>query len=370
MASIHFLLLTAAAVLLSFPSLSSPLGFNCTSAMATATFCRSLVSFTPTSNNATLSSIQLLFGIKHLVPLLSTNNLPATTPLNATLDPSHPILVPLNCSCSRSHHTGLALGISYKGPIYKVRSGDTLYDIANGVFAGLVTVGDLQTVNGIANASLIKVGDRLWVPLPCSCDEVEGQDAVHLAHVTSSGSSVEEIAGEYGVAQSTVMAVNGIGDPRALRAGQVLDVPLRACASSIRNDSLDSRLLVPNGTYAVTANNCVTCSCHAINNWMLQCWPSQTIKPSNWTVCPSMSCQGTGLYVGNTTSSSCNRTTCAYAGYDRQSIFTTIVNEGTCPVSGNFAGRMSSPILTRILLLVSLWLLNLHPTLEGIKECC
>lgn len=68
----------------------------------------------------------------------------------------------------------------------------------------------------------------------------------------------------------------------------------------------------------------------------LQCLPSQlkTIK-SNWEACPSMQCEeasGSLLYIGNTTSSSnCNRSTCAYAGYNNETILTSLIPESTCP---------------------------------------
>ncbi|KAG5526887.1 hypothetical protein RHGRI_032970 [Rhododendron griersonianum] len=76
-------------------------------------------------------------------------------------------------------------------------------------------------------------------------------------------------------------------------------------------------------------------NCNAANNWTLQCEPSQA-QSTLWTTCPSLQCQGTeSLYIGNTTTSSCNRTTCAYVGYNNQTIFATLTSQSTCPVSGN-----------------------------------
>ncbi|KAI8533252.1 hypothetical protein RHMOL_Rhmol11G0283200 [Rhododendron molle] len=75
----------------------------------------------------------------------------------------------------------------------------------------------------------------------------------------------------------------------------------------------------------------------------LQCEPSQA-QSTLWTTCPSLQCQGTkSLYIGNTTTSSCNRTTCAYAGYNNQTIFTTLTSLSTCPVSGNPPAPQSPP---------------------------
>lgn len=36
-----------------------------------------------------------------------------------------------------------------------------------------------------------------------------------------------------------------------------------ACSSSITNNSLDYGLRLANGSYATTANGCITCSCTA-----------------------------------------------------------------------------------------------------------
>ncbi|KAL6965163.1 hypothetical protein U1Q18_036218 [Sarracenia purpurea var. burkii] len=144
-------------------------------------------------------------------------------------------------------------------------------------------------------------------------------------------------------------------------AGVVLDVPLKACTSLVSNSSLDYPFLVSNGTYTFTAGNCVKCKCDAANNWTLQCEPSQ-IKSSIWTTCPSMQCEGAGnLYIGNTSSTSCNRTTCAYAGYNNQTIFTTLALESTCTDSDNYAPKLSWR-WSYLLISIHLALLCLHFT--------
>ncbi|CAL5377955.1 unnamed protein product [Camellia sinensis] len=64
---------------------------------------------------------------------------------------------------------------------------------------------------------------------------------------------------------------------------------------------------------------------------ILQCKSSQ-LKSSIWTTCPSMQCQGVeNSHLGNTTSSGCNRTTCAYAGYTNQTSLTILAQDFTCP---------------------------------------
>ncbi|MCH99987.1 lysM domain-containing GPI-anchored protein 2-like, partial [Trifolium medium] len=72
----------------------------------------------------------------------------------------------------------------------------------------------------------ITAGDTLWIPLPCSCDMVDGNSVMHYAHIVESGSSIEAIAQEYGTTQQSLLTINGIKDPKSLLAGQLLDVPL------------------------------------------------------------------------------------------------------------------------------------------------
>ncbi|CAK9177910.1 unnamed protein product [Ilex paraguariensis] len=110
----------------------------------------------------------------------------------------------------------------------------------------------------------------------------------------------------------------------------------------VSNDSLDYPFLVANDTYTFTAKHCVMCKCDAANNWALQCESSQI--NSSKSSCPSMQCQGAdNLYLGNTTSSTCNRTLCAYAGYKDQIILTSLAvdSTSTCPAPHNNSPKAS-----------------------------
>ncbi|PQQ15636.1 lysM domain-containing GPI-anchored protein 2 [Prunus yedoensis var. nudiflora] len=114
-----------------------------------------------------------------------------------------------------------------------------------------------------------------------------------------------------------------------------------ACSSSVSNNSLDAPLLVSNNTYVFTANNCVKCQCSSASNWTLQCEPSTV----NSTGCPAMQCQGSSqLFLGNTTTSGCDQTTCTYAGYNKTNVLTTLTTQSTCaappPDNKNNASRM------------------------------
>ncbi|KAK6129429.1 hypothetical protein DH2020_036831 [Rehmannia glutinosa] len=300
--------------------------FRCASTGAT---CNALIDYV-SPNATTLSAIRTLFTIKNLRSILGANNLPLSTPRTFPIAAQQTVKIPFPCVCNNG------TGISNRRPNYTVVAGDGLYHIAAEVFSGLVTYQQIQAVNNISDPNLIMVGQNLWIPLPCSCDDVDGQRVVHYGHVVAQGSTVEGIAQQYNTSQDTILRLNNLTSSRDLLAGAVLDVPLRTCSSMVNNNSLDYPLLVPNGTYLFTANNCVTCKCDAAVSWMLQCEPSQ-INSS----CPPIRCEGAeSFYLGNSTSSGCNRTTCAYAGYN-QRILTTVALESTCPVSDNRSSGMS-----------------------------
>ncbi|XP_042497090.1 LEAF RUST 10 DISEASE-RESISTANCE LOCUS RECEPTOR-LIKE PROTEIN KINASE-like 2.7 [Macadamia integrifolia] len=309
-----FLLITSSSLLITIPS-ATALGFNCSSS---ATTCSALIDYVSPTNK-TLAKIAQLFGVS-FISLFDANSFPLSTSPVQTVEPNQTIKIPFQCSCAQG------IGISNKVPIYNVKKGNYLIYIANQLYSGLVTYQEIATVNSISNPNLIFPNQKLWIPLPCSCDEVDGDQVVHYGHVVTKQRSVGQIAKEYGTTQGTLLKLNGLAHQNQLRAGQLIDVPLRACKSMVGNDSLDYPFLVPNGTTVLTANNCVQCTCESSKNWTLHCEPSQGVKPSNWTSCPSMQCQG-GLLLGNT-KSPC--TTCAYAGYSNQSILTTLSK--TCSI--------------------------------------
>ncbi|KAJ8420792.1 hypothetical protein Cgig2_023865 [Carnegiea gigantea] len=220
--------------------------FNCT----TKSPCTAVAGYV--SPNTTLGHIQSLFQLPSLLPLLGANGLPSSTPSTHKVLQSSTVRIPFPCRCING------LGFSDRG--------DNLSYIANDVFSGLTVYNQIQTVNyifqdGNADADLLYVGQKLWIPLPCSCDDVDGQQVVHYAHVVAPNSTVNEIAKEFVTTSQTLMSLNGITDPGNLIAGQVLDVPLKACSSSdVQISSPDDSLLAANGTYVYTANNCLKCT--------------------------------------------------------------------------------------------------------------
>ncbi|KAG2409788.1 hypothetical protein LR48_Vigan107s001200 [Vigna angularis] len=302
--------------------------------------CGALIGYSHT-NGTTLGDIQTLFTVKKLVGILGANNLPSNTTKSHVVGPNEVVKVPLPCRCSNG--TGLSDGV----PLYKIKKGDTLYDIATTTFGGLVKYPQITAANKLPDENNITAGATLYIPLPCSCDAVDGNRVVHYAHLVLSGSTVEGIAEQFGTTQQTLLTLNGISDPKTLQAGQILDVPLRACSSSVKNDSLDYPLLVANSSYAYTAHECVKCSytCDVISYveyvFRLQCEKSN-LKPTNWSTCPPAQCSS-NVSIGNTTSStdSCNRTVCAYTGYTFNNISAELVTQNTCAVPPSPSGGSS-----------------------------
>ena len=118
------------------------------------------------------------------------------------------------------------MGQSDGGPIYVVYPQDGLDQIAREVFDAFVTYQEIATANNITDVNLIKIGQKLRIPLPCTCDQVDGADVMHFAYSVAKGDDPPGIAGKFGVTENTLLSVNKITDPRSLMQGQILDVPL------------------------------------------------------------------------------------------------------------------------------------------------
>ncbi|CAN0878758.1 LysM domain-containing GPI-anchored protein 2 [Linum grandiflorum] len=235
--------------------------FKCTTTPAK---CHALIDYITPPHDTTFAAVQSLFEIRNLRMLLGANNLPLSTSPNDTLTARQTLKIPFPCLCKGRKGTG----VSNRRPTYKVGKWDKdLHDIATKVFAGVVTGDEIAAANDVSDKEKVHVGMKLWIPLPCSCDDVEGNKVVHYGHVAEPGSSLDGIAATYGASVDVLKEINGFKDGAGLTAGQVLDVPIRACNSSIRDDSVDSKFLVANGTYAFTAHNCVQCNCESSNNW-------------------------------------------------------------------------------------------------------
>ena len=192
--------------------------FVCNSANNSA--CGALIGYSHV-NGTTLGDIQTLFNVKKLVDILGANNLPSNTTKRHVVGPSEVVKVPLPCRCLNG------TGLSDRVPLYKIKKDDTLYNIATTTFGGLVKYPQITAANNIPDENNITAGATIYIPLPCSCDEVDGSRVVHYAHLVAAQSTVEGIAEQFGTSQQILLTLNGISDPKTLQAGQILDVPLQ-----------------------------------------------------------------------------------------------------------------------------------------------
>ncbi|MCL7454821.1 MAG: LysM peptidoglycan-binding domain-containing protein [Anaerolineae bacterium] len=102
--------------------------------------------------------------------------------------------------------------------IYVVRRGDTLYSIARHFGVSLST---LVSVNGIANPSLIFVGQRLVIP---GCGPVPPAPA-GVWYTVRAGDTLYSIAARFGVSVWSIVAANHIANPNIIFVGQRLFIP-------------------------------------------------------------------------------------------------------------------------------------------------
>uniref|UniRef100_A0A0D9VP79 LysM domain-containing protein n=1 Tax=Leersia perrieri TaxID=77586 RepID=A0A0D9VP79_9ORYZ len=326
------------AILLLVSLLANPTSAaNFTCLAAAATTCQSAIVYT-SPNATTYGELLTRFNTTTLRDLLGANDLAETTPSTTAVAANSTIRIPFRCRCDGK------VGQSDHHPVYVVQPQDGLDAIARNVFNAYVTYQEIATANNIPDPNKILVNQTLWIPLPCSCDKVEGSDVIHLAYSVASKETTAGIAAKYGVTESTLLKTNQIDDPKKLQMGQILDVPQPVCRSSISDTSADHNLmLLPNGTYAFTAQNCIRCSCSASTN-QLNCTAVQGKG------CPSVPQCSAILKLGDSNGTGCGSTTCAYAGYSNSpfSIQTSLAANQTtdCQKGGSgrsqFAGSMWS----------------------------
>jgi chitin elicitor-binding protein len=208
----------AALLLFLLAAPASATNFTCETAGKT---CQSAIGYA-VPNATTYGELVTRFNTTTtLAELLGANGLPASTPASTPLAAKTTVRVPFRCRCGSN-----GVGQSEGGPIYVVYPLDGLDHIARDVFDAFVTYQEIATANNITNVNLIQVGQKLRIPLPCTCDQVDGADVMHFAYSVAKGDDPPGIAAKFGVTESTLLSVNKITDPKSLIQGQILDVPL------------------------------------------------------------------------------------------------------------------------------------------------
>ncbi|CAG7899467.1 hypothetical protein BRARA_H02266 [Brassica rapa] len=299
--------------------------------------CNSLLGYT-LYTDLKVSEVASLFQVDPISILLA-NAIDISFPdVENHILPSHLFLkIPLTCSCV----DGIRKSVSTR---YKTRPSDTLASIAGSVYGGLVSAEQIQEANSVTDPSVLDVGTSLLVPLPCAC--FNGTDnslpAVYLSYVVKGVDTLAGIARRYETTVTDLMNVNAMGAPD-VSSGDILAVPLSACASNFPKYASDYGLIVPNGSYALAAGHCVQCSC-ALGSRSLYCEPASLAVS-----CSSMQCTNSNLMLGNITvqqsSAGCNVTTCDYNGFANGTILTMLTRslQPRCPGPQQFAPLLAPP---------------------------
>ncbi|KAI4337805.1 hypothetical protein L6164_016180 [Bauhinia variegata] len=299
--------------------------------------CNALLGYT-LYTDLKVSEVASLFQIDPIA-LLTANAIDISYPdVEHHILPSHLFLkIPITCSCV----DGIRKSVSTH---YKTRPSDTLSSIADSIYGGLVSADQIREANSIADPSVLDLGQNLVVPLPCTC--FNGTDnslpAIYLSYVVQPIDSLAAIAARYSTTLTDLMNVNAMGSS-AISDGDILAIPIPACASNFPKYASDYGLLVPNGSYAITAGHCVQCSCGS-GNLNLYCMPASLAVS-----CSSMQCKNSNLMLGNVTaqqsSAGCNVTSCTYNGIANGTIMTTLSAslQPRCPGPQQFPPLVAPP---------------------------
>ncbi|CAL4920622.1 unnamed protein product [Urochloa decumbens] len=268
------------------------------------------------------------------------------------------LLLFLAAPASATNFTCATPGATCQSAIgYAVPNATTYAELA-ARFNTTTTLAELLGANNLPTTTSpsapIAAKTTLRIPFRCSCgSKGVGHSDGGPIYVVQPQDGLDHIAREVFDAFVTYQEV--------ATANNITDVNLiyPVCRSSISNTSADHNLLLPNGTYALTAEDCMQCSCSANNYEQLSCTSVQRSR------CPTVPpCDG-GLKLGEKSGAGCESKMCAYTGYSKTtslSIHTGLVtaNQTACNQKGGaarseFAGsvwRMSVISFHMVLILI------------------
>lgn len=290
-----------------------------------------------------VSELGALFQVDP-ISILSSNSIDVSIPdvANRILPSGLSLNIPVRCSC----FNGIRRSVS---TTYTTRPSDSLASISGLIFSGLTTPDQIRDANydevgNLDQDDTVGVGTKLVVPLPCTCFNNTDNlfPAIYLSYLVEKGDTVPGIARRYMTTVTDVMNVNAMGSD-AVKEGDILAIPLPACASKFPSYASDFGLVVANGSYAITADHCVQCSCGP-GNLNLYCTPA-----SLSVSCTSMQCKNSNLMLGNVTSQAtsagCNVTSCSYGGFVNGTIATTLSTflQPQCPGAHQFPAVIPPP---------------------------
>ncbi|XP_015161717.1 lysM domain-containing GPI-anchored protein 1-like isoform X2 [Solanum tuberosum] len=279
-----------------------------------------------------ISEIAFRFRI-NVSDLLVANSIDSNQP-NQILSEKSLLKVPISCSCV----DGIRRSVS---TYYTIGATDTLMSVSEG-YGGLVSAEQIGNANGIDEENTLSSGQSVVIPLLCTCfnNSNNGADSVYMSYVVQNEDELTKIATEYSVTIGNLEFINGLGQTQ-IDPGDILAIPLAACSSANLNWYNES-LIVPKGSYALTANNCIKCGCRP-TDFSLECLPSGIVEK-----CSHLQCKDSNIFIGegheNHTTSGCNVTACIYRGHLGGKIFRSLVNSTDVKCLGKESEGTGSPM--------------------------
>nr|KYP61582.1 LysM domain-containing GPI-anchored protein 1 [Cajanus cajan] len=248
------------------------------------------------------------------------------------------VKIPISCSCVDGIRRSMSI-------LYTVHASDTLATISDG-YGGLVSGEQIKSVNSINATNPLTSGGTVVIPLPCTCfnNLNNGGTAIYMSYVVKRGESLRSIATMIGTTISDLETVNGLGETQ-VDSGDILSIPIAACSSATLNWYNES-MMVPNGSYTLTASNCIKCTCESMDIKM-RCVPSGLDVP-----CYNLRCKGSNLIIGDEyvehSKTGCNVSQCVYRGHRGGKILSSMKNSSylQCPDNQSHSGVSCSPSLS------------------------
>lgn len=139
-----------------------------------------------------------------------------------------------------------------KGIYYTVKSGDTLYKIANSYN---VSVDKIKSANKLTSNTL-SIGQKLLIPtVTTDVTENDKPSSAGINYVVVKGDNLYTIANKYGVSVNDIKSLNNLKS-NTLQIGQVLKIPGTESYTNYTVKKGDSLWKIAN-TYGVTVNDLV-----------------------------------------------------------------------------------------------------------------
>jgi LysM repeat protein len=148
----------------------------------------------------------------------------------------------------------LAIGVAGSAGTYTVKKGDTLSGVAGRLG---VSVRSLASANGIRDLDHVVAGRTLTIPGASAASSASAPARAATAYVVRSGDTLERIARRFGVSTRVLATANGVRDADLVRIGQRLSIPgasaatVAATAPVVGSGRLPSRLRANPGRLAL-----------------------------------------------------------------------------------------------------------------------